>query len=195
MHIILNIEDIPFSDAYGGIMGKYIKCPRCELNWILEEDEYCDVCKAELGVEGFTLLEDEDEDMLCPVCGVNYIEHGERMCAECRSKQKDDVNFESDSTSSEEEQSDVEVISFDELEQEETDDKFDIYDDSFDDPDGFADSDFDKEAFDSEEEETEDEETISDEDDDFEDDFNYDIDGVDTSDLDDEEEDDEDEDI
>ena len=38
-----------------GYMGKYVKCPRCELNWILEENEYCDVCKAELGVEGFTL--------------------------------------------------------------------------------------------------------------------------------------------
>lgn len=192
MHIILNIEYIPFSDAYGGIMGKYIKCPRCELNWILEENEYCDVCKAELGVKGFTLLEDEDEDMLCPVCGVNYIEHGERMCSECRSKQKDDVNFESDTSSSDEEHSDVEVISFDELEQEETDDKFDIYDDSFDDPDGFADSDFDNEE---EENEDEDDESVSNEDDDFENDFNYDIDGVDTSDLDDEEDEDEDEDI
>ena len=39
-----------------GYMGKYVKCPRCELNWILEENEYCDVCKAELGVEGFTAL-------------------------------------------------------------------------------------------------------------------------------------------
>ncbi|MDE6757758.1 MAG: hypothetical protein K2J89_00600 [Clostridia bacterium] len=173
-------------------MGKYIKCPRCELNWILEENEYCDVCKAELGVKGFTLLEDEDEDMLCPVCGVNYIEHGERMCSECRSKQKDDVNFESDTSSSDEEHSDVEVISFDELEQEETDDKFDIYDDSFDDPDGFADSDFDNEE---EENEDEDDESVSNEDDDFENDFNYDIDGVDTSDLDDEEDEDEDEDI
>lgn len=174
-----------------GYMGKYVKCPRCELNWILEENEYCDVCKAELGVEGFTLLEDEDEEMLCPVCGVNYIEHGERMCAECKSKQKDGVSFEIDSPVATDEQSDVEVISFDELEQEESDDKFDIYDDSFDDPDGFADSDFDKEEFDSEEEEEEVEETS--EDDEFEDDFNYDIDGVDTSDLDDEEEEDEDE--
>lgn len=174
-----------------GYMGKYVKCPRCELNWILEENEYCDVCKAELGVEGFTLLEDEDEEMLCPVCGVNYIEHGERMCADCKSKQKDGASFETDSPAATDEQSDVEVISFDELEQEESDDKFDIYDDSFDDPDGFADSDFDKEEFDSEEEEEEVEETS--EDDEFEDDFNYDIDGVDTSDLDDEEEEDEDE--
>ena len=177
-------------------MGKYVKCPRCELNWILEENEYCDVCKAELGVEGFTLLEDEDEDMLCPVCGVNYIEHGERMCADCKNKQKDGVNFETDSPASNDEQTDVEVISFDELEQEETDDKFDIYDDTFDDPDGFADSDFDKAEFGSEEDEEDEEEVETSEDDEFEDDFNYDIDGVDTSDLDDEEEEeDEDDDL
>ena len=71
-------------------MGKYIKCPRCELNWILEENEYCDVCKAELGMEGFSLLDDEEEELLCPVCGVNYIDHGEKMCADCKAKHKDD---------------------------------------------------------------------------------------------------------
>lgn len=175
-------------------MGKYIKCPRCELNWILEENEVCDVCKAELGVEGFTLLDDEDEDMLCPICGANYIEHGERMCADCKNKQKDDVAvYETDTNSADEEQSNIEVISFDELEQEESEEKFDIYDDAFDDPDGFsATTDFDKEEFGGEddEEEEEEEETENPEDDDFEDDFNYDIDDVDTSDLDDEDEDD-----
>ncbi|MDE6188766.1 MAG: hypothetical protein K2G37_00570, partial [Clostridia bacterium] len=172
----------------------YIKCPRCELNWILEENEYCDVCKAELGVEGFTLLEDEDEDMLCPVCGANYIEHGERMCSECKSKQKDEVgNYETESASSDDEQSNIEVISFDELEQEESEEKFDIYDDAFDDPDGFATTgDFDdKETFGDDEDEEEEEEESESVDDDFESDFNYDIDDVDTSDIDDDEEDEE----
>ena len=58
-------------------MGKkYIKCPRCELNYILEGEDYCHVCKSEMKhhAEG-----DEDELLdfddleLCPVCGVNYI--------------------------------------------------------------------------------------------------------------------------
>ena len=73
-------------------MGKkYIKCPRCELNYILEGDDYCHVCKSEMKhhAEG-----DEDEllnleDMeLCPVCGVNYIKEDETVCDECRGKSK-----------------------------------------------------------------------------------------------------------
>ena len=29
---------------------KYKICPRCELNYIIEEENYCNVCKAELGL-------------------------------------------------------------------------------------------------------------------------------------------------
>ena len=29
-------------------MGKYKKCPRCELNYILETEDYCPICKAEM---------------------------------------------------------------------------------------------------------------------------------------------------
>ena len=179
-------------------MGKYIKCPRCELNWILEENEYCDVCKAELGMEGFSLLDDEEEELLCPVCGVNYIDHGEKMCADCKAKHKDDdIDFATETPSSSEDTGDIEVISFDELEQEESDDKFDIYEDTFDDPDGFAANDFDAADIDEEfaiDEEEEDEESVSNEDDEFEKDFDYNIDDVDTSDLDEEEIDDDDDD-
>ena len=43
-------------------MGKYKKCPRCELNWIPVEEELCEVCKAELGkASKISLLED-----ICP---------------------------------------------------------------------------------------------------------------------------------
>ena len=176
-------------------MGKYIKCPRCELNWIKEEEEYCDVCKAELGMEGFSLLEDDEEDeMICPYCHINYLENGEKMCAECRAKkaQEDDMGdmFEGEeapSTSGEDE--DNKEISFDEIDEGE---KLDMYDDAFDDQDGFSAGDF------SEDEEEEEEEEEVNSADDIDDDFNYDIDDVDTSDLDDEEdeeESDEDEDL
>ena len=43
-------------------MGKYKKCPRCELNWISIEEELCEVCKAELGKESKISLLEEDED-------------------------------------------------------------------------------------------------------------------------------------
>lgn len=185
-----------FIGLFGGLMGKYMKCPRCELNWILETDEYCDVCKAELGMEGFTLLEDEEEDILCPVCGINYIEHNKKMCADCLAKSKDDSavyanDSETENTlgsQSEENQDDgIEKISFDEIEEEE---KFDMYDDAFDDQDDFSSNDFSKEEGFDEEEESDEEEEGNSEDDELEADFNYDIDAVEDIDEDDEEEED-----
>ena len=71
-------------------MVKYIKCPRCELNYIdSEKQEYCDVCLAELQGSKLKFADlDEDDDLekteLCPVCGVNYMRLSDKMCDECR---------------------------------------------------------------------------------------------------------------
>ncbi len=68
----------------------YIKCPRCELNYIdPEKQEYCDVCLAEMQGAKLKFADlDEDEEMekteICPVCGVNYMRFGEKMCDECK---------------------------------------------------------------------------------------------------------------
>ena len=72
-------------------MGKkYIKCPRCELNYILEGEDYCHICKSEMKHfnegEDNGLLDGFDDVELCPVCGVNYIKEDETMCEECKSK-------------------------------------------------------------------------------------------------------------
>lgn len=78
--------------------NQYIKCPRCELNYILKKDKYCDVCKSEMKAG---ILEESDLDdfeleeglELCPICKVNYISEGERMCSTCMEEQteiKDD---------------------------------------------------------------------------------------------------------
>lgn len=74
--------------------NQYIKCPRCELNYILKKDKYCDVCKSEMRAG---ILEESDLDdfeleeglELCPICKVNYISEGERMCATCMEEQTD----------------------------------------------------------------------------------------------------------
>ncbi len=77
-------------------MGKkYIKCPRCELNYILEGEDYCEICKSEMKHhdEG-----DEDEFLdfddldLCPVCGVNYIRPEQSMCEDCKKKKNGEVS-------------------------------------------------------------------------------------------------------
>ena len=65
---------------------KYIKCPRCELNYILKKDKFCDVCKSEMkaGILEENEFEEFEEGLeLCPICKVNYIGEDERMCATC----------------------------------------------------------------------------------------------------------------
>ncbi len=67
---------------------KYKKCPRCELNYIPDSEDMCDVCKAELGLSSkLTLLDDildEEEPLkLCPVCKTAYIGLEEDMCENC----------------------------------------------------------------------------------------------------------------
>ena len=79
----------------------YIKCPRCDFNWIPDTEQYCDICKKELHMStNVSLIGDEvDEDeslVLCPFCKVNYIEEGEEMCMQCRSDRRDKIEAESE---------------------------------------------------------------------------------------------------
>ena len=84
------------------VMVRYIKCPRCELNYIDgEKQDYCDVCLKEL--KGLPTdadeIEEAEEDMpteLCPVCGENMMRTGEKMCEECRKKADYDEEEEPD---------------------------------------------------------------------------------------------------
>ncbi|MBQ3493888.1 MAG: hypothetical protein IJA69_00565, partial [Clostridia bacterium] len=59
----------------------YIRCPRCELNYILKKDKFCSVCKSEMQVGGGDL--DDAEMELCPICKTNYISSDEVMCPTC----------------------------------------------------------------------------------------------------------------
>ena len=81
-------------------MGKkYIKCPRCELNYILEGEDYCNVCKNEMkhhSENDDDELLDFEEMELCPVCGQNYIKEDETMCYECKGKGGADGSDDSD---------------------------------------------------------------------------------------------------
>lgn len=74
---------------------KYVKCPRCELNFIIEgKQEYCDVCIAEMKGNKLEFADLDDEELeaeleseaaeLCPVCGVNNMRYGETMCEACK---------------------------------------------------------------------------------------------------------------
>lgn len=72
-------------------MVRYMKCPRCELNYIdAEKQEFCDICLKEMkGIrtDADELEEEEAAELpteLCPVCGENMMRAGEKMCEECR---------------------------------------------------------------------------------------------------------------
>ncbi len=56
----------------------FIKCPRCELNYIREEEQFCSVCRREMRGEN-----QEDSVELCSVCGENPVMPGKDVCFSC----------------------------------------------------------------------------------------------------------------
>ncbi len=61
----------------------YIRCPRCELNYIQKKDKFCNVCKLEMKALGSLDIEDNLDLELCPICKANYINPDEDMCVAC----------------------------------------------------------------------------------------------------------------
>ena len=57
---------------------RLIKCPRCELNYITEEEGYCKVCKREMRGE-----RQRDEIELCTVCNEQPALPGKDVCLFC----------------------------------------------------------------------------------------------------------------
>ena len=112
-------------------MPKYIKCPRCELNFIIaDKQEYCDVCIAEMKGNKLQFADLEDEELeaelenesmeLCPVCGVNNMRFGETMCEACKKQSEYEEDIVEDEEEDEEWKSylteDTEDLSLDEEE-------------------------------------------------------------------------------
>ena len=56
----------------------FIKCPRCELNYIREEEQYCSVCKREMKGEAL-----DDPFELCSICNENPVMPGKDVCYMC----------------------------------------------------------------------------------------------------------------
>lgn len=56
-----------------------VKCPRCELNYILDDGALCTVCRREVRGES----ERDDITELCSECGENTAIPGGELCAAC----------------------------------------------------------------------------------------------------------------
>jgi len=163
--------------------GDYIKCPRCELNYIHKNQGYCDVCKAELKLGPqlvFAVEEDDEEPMeLCPICKQVYIREGDGMCAKCREEmdfKKENLDIEEDEEwknylddEDDAVENDEEMLSLSKLAEEEADELFDDEEEEEeveevnDEPDDFEIPEIDEKDF---EEDEDDEEEEDDEDDD-----------------------------
>ena len=66
-----------------------------------ETEKYCDVCKAELKLGPtmkFAAFSDDDDNdqVLCPICKRNYMDPGDEMCAECREERSEKEAIEPD---------------------------------------------------------------------------------------------------
>lgn len=57
---------------------KFVKCPRCELNYIMPGEKYCKVCQREMKGEGT-----QDEIEMCSVCNENPALPGRDICLFC----------------------------------------------------------------------------------------------------------------
>ncbi|MDO5022592.1 MAG: hypothetical protein Q4E07_04565 [Eubacteriales bacterium] len=57
----------------------FVKCPRCELNYMKDTDKYCDVCQSELFGDA-----SEDEVELCSICGESPALPGKDVCLFCQ---------------------------------------------------------------------------------------------------------------
>ena len=82
---------------------RFVKCPRCELNYIKEDEQYCSVCLREMNGE----IHDEPYE-LCSICNENPCMPGKDVCYACYKEMTQQQNL-GDSSEDDEEDRDVEI--------------------------------------------------------------------------------------
>ena len=65
---------------------KYVKCPRCGLNYILTDEDMCQVCKYELNRKKSIFDDSDYNELICPYCDKHILGLDEIMCSECRAR-------------------------------------------------------------------------------------------------------------
>ena len=79
------------------------KCPKCELNYIREGEDYCEVCKREMKraqARGRQTEEENEDDevILCSECGEAPAVRGGELCISCLKEKKRQVELENAAT-------------------------------------------------------------------------------------------------
>ena len=75
------------------------KCPKCELNYIREGEEFCEVCKREMKraqahIRHSEEESEDDEVVLCSECGEAPAVRGGELCISCLKEKKRQVELE-----------------------------------------------------------------------------------------------------
>lgn len=78
------------------------KCPKCELNYIKDDEEFCNVCLREMkkAVSRRKQPEEEEETeiIMCTECGEAPAVHGSGLCAQCLKEAKRQTELENATT-------------------------------------------------------------------------------------------------
>ena len=68
---------------------KLMRCPRCELNYMRSDAQYCDICLAELkSLKKKTAVVEEPTVEICPECNENPVVPGQELCKLCLLEKK-----------------------------------------------------------------------------------------------------------
>ena len=87
---------------------KLVKCPRCELNYITENETYCKVCLREMKGDA-----PKDEIELCSVCNEAPALPGRDVCLFCLKEMSSGDNRTDDSQESEEHVDSASIVAMD----------------------------------------------------------------------------------
>ena len=66
------------------------KCPKCELNYIRDDEQFCNICKR--GMKGEA--DADDSIAICTECGENPAVRGSELCAVCLREVRRQENLE-----------------------------------------------------------------------------------------------------
>ena len=75
------------------------KCPKCELNYIRDGEDFCEVCKREMKraqahIRRAAEEVEDDEVILCSECGEEPVVRGGELCLACLKEKKRQVELE-----------------------------------------------------------------------------------------------------
>ena len=119
-----------------------IKCPRCELNYMLDTEKICSVCRREVRGESeqFEMVE------LCSECGENPVVPGQELCAYCLKELAQRANETQDEESVVTDAADIGIDSVSTMDEIELDIDESIDGETFDDDKDFFDDEDDEDA-------------------------------------------------